>query len=117
MTPSGFRTPLAAAAAIAFTVFFVLIFVHARIERAVEWYAELVQLNVEAERRLKRDWAPAPAEGGVSPKPAAAERSAWAPAGGGGHPYANDLDLFGRASVFRLLWPRGSALGRDTLAD
>jgi hypothetical protein len=74
---------------------------HARIEQRRLWHDTLVTLNREAVARLARDWRALP-----EPDVAPADRD---------HPYADDLDLLGHASLFQLLWPGGTDLGRDTL--
>lgn len=64
---------------------------------------ELVMISDEAGARRRRDWRALPL------------RSTFrAPAD---HPYAGDLDIFGQASLFHLLYPGGTALGEGTLRD
>jgi ABC-type multidrug transport system fused ATPase/permease subunit len=83
-------------------VFFALVYWHSRIESRERHLVALVRVNSDAAARVCRDW------------------SALAPGGmegpGATHPYADDLDLFGRASVFQLLGWTGTDAGRSALA-
>jgi hypothetical protein len=93
-----------AAAAAMFAGFAALVFRHARIEARVEWQEALRIVNDRAIARIERRWdrlppAEAPPEADLAH-----------------HPYAVDLDLFGRASLFQLLGPAATALGRGVLA-
>jgi hypothetical protein len=81
--------------------FGVLVYYHAGVERLRAWYAALSRLNGLGRARLRRDWTALPADAGSRTSPL--------------HPYATDLDLFGRASVFQLLWQGGTERGRETL--
>ena len=65
--------------------------------------AELLwQINDEAGKRLARAWDHLPLRHAYRSEP--------------GHPYAADLDLFGRASLFHLIQPGGTSMGEGTLA-
>jgi MutS domain V len=83
-------------------IFVVLVAWHSRIDARERRLAALVRVNSDAAARVCREW------------------SALAPSGvdgpGAGHPYADDLDLFGRASLFQLLGWTGTDAGRSTLA-
>ncbi len=83
--------------------FIVLVVWHQRLGRQRTRYSELWAMNDEARKRLARDWAALPLRHTVS-----------APSG---HPYAADLDLFGRASPFQLLEAVGTRMGETTLRD
>lgn len=77
---------------------------HGRVKRRVRWYDTLARLNEEGPLRIARDWDRLP--------------GADFTAAGPDHPYALDLDLFGRASVFQLVGGIvGTAPGLATLAD
>jgi hypothetical protein len=94
--------PLGLLGAVPFVIAFVgLVFYHASVARAHRRVAALRQLNEEALRRLARDWPALP----VRPAPAAAAE----------HPFATDLDLFGRASLFQLLGAARTPVGEATL--
>jgi hypothetical protein len=81
--------------------FAVLVYVHARIDARERWHDALARLNGEGTARVGRKWDRLP-DVPVAPPDAS-------------HPYAEDLDLFGHASVFRLLGSVGSESGRRTL--
>lgn len=83
--------------------FFALVYWHSRIESRERWLAALVGVNSDAAARVCRDWGALPPSGLDGP--------------GAAHPYADDLDLFGRASVFQLLGWTGTEAGRATLAE
>jgi hypothetical protein len=85
-----------------FLLFGILVRRHDRIEDRVRWFGALVDVNDEAGRRVAREWAAL--EIPQVPEP---DRD---------HPYAHDLDLFGRASVMQLLGATGTVVGRRTLA-
>jgi MutS domain V len=101
---AGWLTPLPALVppGLALLASFVgLVVAHRRTERARRRQAGLAQINQEAGWRLDRDWAALPLR---RPEIAAQE-----------HPYAFDLDLLGRASLFQLLDGVGTWLGERTL--
>ncbi len=97
--PTGW---LYAAGAALIVAFFVLVAWHAGVERRERRHDALAGINEVALRKLRRDWSH------VSVPPVTAPAS---------HPYADDLDLFGRASLFALLWNGGSESGRQRLTD
>jgi hypothetical protein len=82
--------------------FFALVAWHGRVELRERWLATLAQVNADAASRVCRDW------NGLAPDGLAGP--------GATHPYADDLDLFGHASVFQLLGWAGTDPGRATLA-
>jgi hypothetical protein len=97
-------TPAAGALGLASIVALAIVVLrHDRVERAVAWADLLARINDEAAARATRQWTalPPPVPIEVSPS----------------HPYAEDLDLFGHASVFEWLGPPGTPRGRHTLAD
>jgi hypothetical protein len=85
-----------------FVTFVVLVGWHSRVEERERWCATLVQVNEEAAARIARDWDALPPAVVHGPGP--------------GHAYADDLDIFGHASVFQLLGSVGTDAGRATLA-
>ncbi|MDZ7779039.1 MAG: hypothetical protein U5R14_03750 [Gemmatimonadota bacterium] len=101
---------IAALAALAATVvaFVGQVVVHRRIGRRERWSAALAGVAREGVLRLERRWEDLEAalpEAERVPVPVPHD-----------HPYASDLDVAGRASLFRLLGPVTSKRGRDTLA-
>jgi hypothetical protein len=76
---------------------------HRRLGRLRERYAELWRINDEASQRLARAWDALPLRHTERATP--------------GHPYAVDLDLFGRASLFHLLESVSTRMGEATLRD
>jgi hypothetical protein len=80
--------------------FFVLIIHHARLKARARRAGELAAVNEEALGRIHRDWNRLPPPRGRGPA---------------GHPYAHDLDIFGTASVARLLGTAGTGVGRARL--
>jgi hypothetical protein len=85
-----------------FVTFFVLVGWHSRVEERERWHATLARVNEEAAARVRRDWNALPPAIVAGPGP--------------GHPYADDLDIFGHASVCQLLGSVGTDAGRTTLA-
>lgn len=83
-------------------LFVVLVVAHARVFRDIDDTNAAVSFLQQALARLGDTWA-APVPSG---SPSAPE----------GHPYARDLDLFGRASLFQLLDATRTRFGADTLA-
>jgi ABC-type multidrug transport system fused ATPase/permease subunit len=86
-----------------FIGFFGLVYWHSRVEAGERWFATLAQVNTEAAARVRRDW------DALTPSPATGP--------GPGHAYADDLDVFGHASVFQLLGWVGTDAGRATLSE
>jgi hypothetical protein len=80
--------------------FFALIVVHARLRGRERRAAEMAAINDEALARIARQWDRLPR---VRDRPPP------------GHPYAHDLDIFGTASVARLLATTGTGVGRARL--
>ena len=104
-TLSRGATPvLVVPAVLLFVVFGVLVAWHARVDERVAWHDALRLVNLRAMARRVRDWHALP--------------SGDAPDGIDltDHPYALDLDLFGRASLFQWLGPGATPRGRTTLA-
>jgi hypothetical protein len=93
------------AAFVLLAAFFLLVVLHARADREAAWYDALVVVNERAVARRERRWDDLP--------PAPAPRSADL----AGHPYALDLDLFGRASLFQWLGPPATSDGQTQLAS
>ena len=84
--------------------FAVLVVWHARVDARAAWYDALYMVNQHSLARLARAWdllPPAEAPGAIDEL----ER----------HPYAIDLDLFGRASLMQWLGRGGIASGTTTL--
>ena len=85
--------------------FATLVVLHARVEERAERFEALRVVNVRGAARLARDWdalPPAPPPPDVSLE---------------GHPYAVDLDVFGRASLFQWIGPGATEYGHRTLAS
>jgi hypothetical protein len=85
----------------ALVTFAVLVVRQASIERRRIWFNALWQVNDRGGKRLARQWSGLPAATLAAPPP--------------GHPDADDLDLFGRASLFQITWTAGTERGRETL--
>jgi predicted ATPase len=83
--------------------FGVMVRVHTRIRQEAERFASLAQVNALADRRARRAWEALPAPPMISVPPE--------------HPYADDLGLFGRASLWQLLPDVSPAPGRRTLVE
>lgn len=98
------RIPAFAGAAASFMTFAALVYRHSRIEERVEWHDALRIVNERAIARIERRWDDLPA----ADAPASIDLAH--------HPFAIDLDLFGRASLFQLLGPAATALGGGVLA-
>ena len=92
---------LALGASSLFAAFVVL---HARVDERAAWHDALRLVNVRAIARIARNWNDLPA-GDAPPGLDVAD-----------HPYALDLDLFGRASLFQWLGPAATPAGQATLA-
>jgi ABC-type multidrug transport system fused ATPase/permease subunit len=101
----GRATPaLLMASAGLFGIFGALVVWHARVDERVEWYDALQTVNERAIARIERRWSDLP-PGDAPPTLDIAQ-----------HPFAIDLDLFGRASLFQWLGPAATAAGGFTLA-
>ena len=85
--------------------FAVLVGYHARIEERVAWHEALRVANVRALARAERRWDDLP----PADAPVAIDLAR--------HPYALDLDLFGRASLFQWLGPAATPTGSTRLAQ
>ena len=83
-------------------LFVVFVVRHRRARRHERWHSELAQVAREARYRRLRNW-----DGLEQPSPAAPEN----------HPYADDLDVFGHASLYTLLGTTATRPGADTLVD
>jgi hypothetical protein len=99
------RVPAAAVTMLLFLEFAVLVVVHARVESRAEWCEALRGVNARALARLDRRWDQLP--DGSPPSGIDVEN----------HPYAIDLDIFGRASVFQWIGPASTTFGQRTLAS
>jgi energy-coupling factor transporter ATP-binding protein EcfA2 len=84
-------------------VFVVLAIYHARLGRQRARLATLRAIQEEALARLDRRWSDLPIS--------------WVPEVSPDHPYAGDLDIIGRASLFQLLDTTATPMGRESLAD
>lgn len=84
-------------------VFAALVVWHARVDERAAWYDALHVVNLHAIARIERAWDRLP--------------SADPPEGDDleHHPYAADLDLFGRASLMQWLGPAATPAGTRTL--
>lgn len=82
--------------------FVALVVHHGRLGRARRRFDELWRINDEAGKRLARDWDALPVRHTARAAP--------------DHPYAADLDLFGRASLAHLLETVATGPGEATLA-
>lgn len=104
LTHGGAALPLWSGLAL-LAMFAVLVGYHARIEERATWSEALRVANVRALARAERRWDDLP--------------RADAPVGIDltRHPYAMDLDLFGRASLFQWLGPAATPGGSGRLAS
>lgn len=84
-------------------VFLVLVGYHNRLGKQRRRYDWLYRINDEARMRLRRQWAGLPLRHTVRAEPLS--------------PYAQDLDIFGRASLFQLIETVGTQMGESTLAS
>ena len=105
MLSRGFSLAPTAIAAVLLLAFAVLVVRHARIEEQLAWLDALQLANIRARARLARDWSVLP-----QPQPPPGIDLTH-------HPYALDLDLFGRASLYQWLGPAATASGAMTLAE
>jgi MutS domain V len=102
---AGARTFSAAAltaALVLLLIFVVLVVWHAKVEQRVAWHDALRTVNLHALARVGRAWDRLPPA--EDPLPEIEH-----------HPYAQDLDLFGRASLLQWLGPAATAAGARTL--
>jgi hypothetical protein len=86
-------------------VFGVLVVWHARIEERAAWHHALQTVSLRSAARVERRWDDLPA----AEPPSSIDLAH--------HPYALDLDLFGRASLFQWLGPAATVRGNWTLAS
>ena len=91
--------------AVLFVLFGVLVAWHARVEARAAWHDALRIVTLRGIARLRRDWDRLPS---ADPPPSVDLAH---------HPYALDLDLFGRASLFQWLGPAATARGNFQLAS
>ena len=82
--------------------FIVLVVRHARVRRAEIWYRELAEVALEARHRRLRGWNELQGDHSEPPPD---------------HPYADDLDVFGHASLHVLLGTTCTRPGDDLLRD
>jgi hypothetical protein len=88
-----------------FFIFGVLVFWHARVEERAAWHDALRIACTHGAARHARRWDDLPA----ADAPASIDVAH--------HPYAHDLDLFGRASIFQWLGPAATPRGGVKLAS
>ena len=88
-----------------FVAFGALVAWHARVEERVAWHEALRVVAARAAARVRRSWDELPPA-----EPPSSINIAQ-------HPYAVDLDLFGRASLFQWLGPAATARGSFQLAS
>jgi len=100
----GPLAPLVSASVALFLLFGILVVLDARVDERLRWIDALLLVNDRAIARIDRNWDELPP---AEPPPGVAVD---------GHPYAADLDLFGRASLFQLLGPAATAIGAQRLA-
>ena len=91
--------------AVLVVVFGVLVAWHARVEERATWHAALQTVSRRSAARVERRWDDLP----PAEPPASVDLLH--------HPYAVDLDLFGRASLLQWLGPSATASGSWTLAS
>jgi hypothetical protein len=103
LTRGATQAPVLAAAAL-YAVFGGLVTWHARVDARVAWHDALRQVNLRAGSRRARDWRALP----DAEAPGHLDLT--------DHPYAVDLDLFGRASLFQWLGPGATPGGHAMLA-
>ena len=102
LTAPGAQMLLIAVSVALMVSFMVLVVRHARVRRQEIWYRELAQVALEARHRRLRRWGEF-ADSGPEPPP--------------DHPYADDLDVFGHASLHVLLGTTCTRPGADMLTD
>lgn len=101
VSSGGLRRWLWLGAVTALAVFVLLVIWHRRVRARERWLGALVRANADALARVRRDWDALPQEVGGEV--------------GAEHPNALDLDLCGRASLFRLLTTVTLPPGAETL--
>lgn len=97
--------PVIAGGAVLLLAFGALVVRHARIEERIAWLDALRTVNERALARLQRNWDGLPS----SPHPRNVDLTH--------HPYAIDLDLFGRASLAQWLGPSATPIGYSLLSS
>ena len=102
LTAPGAQMLLIAVSVALIVSFMVLVVRHARVRRQEIWYRELAQVALEARHRRLRRWGEFE-ESGPEPPP--------------DHPYADDLDVFGHASLHVLLGTTCTRPGADMLTE
>ena len=103
LEPGG-RVPLQLTLAAGLALgFFGLVLYQNQVNRRCRWYGDLSALNREGLARRARDWQALPYDDSITGDP--------------DHPFADDLDLFGRASLFSLLGTVSTAPGKATLRE
>ena len=98
----SFSPPALVAGLVLLLIFAVLVVWHARVDERVAWHDALRTVNVHALARIDRAWDRLPLP--ESPPPDIDR-----------HPYALDLDLFGRASLLQWLGPPATTAGGQTI--
>jgi hypothetical protein len=98
----GARTLLVVVTSALLVIFILLVVKHARVRRRETWYRELAQVALEARHRRLRRWE----EFEFAPQEAPRN-----------HPYADDLDVFGHASLHVLLGTTSTRPGADMLTE
>ncbi len=93
--------PLAIVGGLLLIAFLILVQYHVRLGNLRKQAEERRAINQEAAWRLTRDWQHLPLRSTYRAQAT--------------HPYADDLDLFGPASLFHLLYPGGTPRGEATL--
>jgi MutS domain V len=91
--------------AVLLAIFGVLVAWHAIVENRMAWHNALRLVCERGVAREARDWSALP----PGDPPDGIDLS--------GHPYASDLDVFGRASLFQWLGPAATVSGSATLAN
>jgi hypothetical protein len=91
-----------AAGLLLLAIFAVLVLRHARVDERAAWFEALRTVNLHALARIGRAWDVLP------PAEPAADSIEH-------HPYAHDLDLFGRASLMQWIGPAATAPGTRAL--
>ncbi len=100
---AGARVPLLMSAAVLLGGFTALVGASRRAQRELRRLEAMVVVNEQAAARVDREWDRLPLVHAGTPV-------------ADDHPYAEDLDLLGRASLFQFLGTARSVPGRDTLA-